>query len=223
MHFSKIGLASMAVSLSLFAGCERSDQPKNEPRPEGMADPQSQRVAPGTRTAEPATNPAAGRDRPGVTTPVAVEEKPEELELALDALEGSEIDADLTLVPLADGVIVRLEVEDAPAGRHRVVIHEKGDCSNAAAGSFGEPLMTRDRPTAAGTAEMIAAGNVGEIRPDKDGDAKLEQKLVGMKLDKGSPNSLMGRSIVIHETEKSGRTNKDFGKPLACARITRKE
>lgn len=221
MHSSKIGLVSMAVSLSLFAGCERREQPTDQPRPEGMADPQSQRVAPGTRTAEPATNPAAGREQPGVTTPATVEEKPEELELALDPLEGSKIDADLTLVPLADGVVVRVEVEDAPAGTHRVVIHEKGDCSNAKAASFGEPLMTRDRPTS-GAAEMILAGNVGEIRPDKDGKGKLEQKLTGMKLDESSPNGLMGRSIVIHEGENSGRTNQDFGKPLACARITRK-
>jgi Cu/Zn superoxide dismutase len=211
---STIGLISAAVWMLSVTGCERREQPREQTRPE-QAQPTEQQPAQPARPAEPGAAPATGQGQ-GVTAPAGVKEEMKALELELDAFEGSEIEVEAKLTPGDDGVSVMLEVDDAPPGALRAVIHEKGDCSNAAATSFGEPMMI------AGT-DVAPIGDLGAIFANKAGEGKLEKKLAGTKLDKNGPSSLIGRSIVIHQSDKSGRTSKDFGKPLACVRITRGE
>jgi Cu/Zn superoxide dismutase len=212
-----IGMLPVAVIMLLSAGCERTEAPREEARP-GQTPATEQRTGEAPiRPTPPGAAPAVG-DK-GATAPAGVKEEVEELELEVVALDKSEIEAEAKLTPAPDGVNVVLEVDDAPPGALRVVIHEKGDCSNAAAASFGEPMMTSAKAPSAG--EIKPAGDLGTIQADKDGNGKLERKLEGVKLETGDPTSLMGRSIVIHEGDKGGRTSKDFGKALACARITR--
>ncbi len=220
MRSTSIGLISVAAWMLSLSACERQEPAGEQARPE-QTRPTEQPATPGqtaARPAEPGAAPAVGTGQ-GVTEPVGAKEEEKELSLDLDALDESKIDAEVKLIPTADGVNVVVEVDDAPPGAHHVVIHEKGDCSNAAGTSFGEPMMTSAKPAATG--DMKPAGDLGTITADKDGEGKLERKLDGVKIDKGDPTSLMGRSIVIHEGDKAGRTSKDFGKPLACVRISR--
>jgi Cu/Zn superoxide dismutase len=159
----------------------------------------------GEGTPRPRQEPGVSGERAGRTDPAGVRE-PRELEIELKAAENGEIDAEVELRSVAGGVKFTVEVEDAKYGTLRIVVHEKDDCSNLPAMSMGEPLN---------------AGDVGSINLNKNGQGRLELVLPGVTLEPSAPNTLIGRSIVVHEGEKAGKTNQDYGRPLACGSIER--
>lgn len=249
-----IGLISVAALMMAVSGCEKDANQQGQARQETPASPVER---PGQAT-DKAAEPAAAQ--PGATEqkaePAAAAAKADqELELDLKTAEGSELEAEVTLTRVTEGVKVTIEVEDAKPGKLRVVMHDKSDCSNMAAMSMGEPLAmshaagttaagttpapgttaapgTQPTPgttAAPGTTPTPAAkadatkpmGDLGTLTVDADGNGKLEYVIPGMNLDAGDTMSLIGKSLVIHEGDKSGRTNKSFGKPLACGGVTR--
>jgi Cu/Zn superoxide dismutase len=253
MRAISIGLVSVAALVAVIGGCERDRPEQREAAREGTVETPR---APGAAT-ERAAQPATAPGEPGHTEPAGVRDQ-RELELELEAADKSDFEARVKLLPVAEGVKITIEVDNAKPGMLRAVLHEKEDCSNPAGMSMGEPLamthagmhpsgtttgttgtqttgteVTGTAPT--GTAGPTTGargttatgtdrpfGDLGTVSVDKDGKGRLEVVLPGVSLDPGGGMmSLVGRSIVVHEGDKAGKTNKDFGRSLACGSIKR--
>jgi Cu/Zn superoxide dismutase len=263
------GFVSAAALVAVIGGCERDRPEPGETRREGTVETRGQPGTPAAeRAGQPATAPAA--EQPGQTAPAGMREQ-RELEIELKAADDkSDFEAEVKLVPVAEGVKLAIEVENAKPGMLRVVLHEKEDCSNVAGMSMGEPLtmshagmhpsgnetgttgtdttgrgVTGTGTTGTGTTgtgtESPAAGargttgtgampksgdrpfgDLGTISVAQDGKGRLEIVVPGVSLDPGGGMmSLLGRSIVVHEGDKSGKQHKDFGRSLACGSIKR--
>jgi Cu-Zn family superoxide dismutase len=175
---------------------ERTSPPPGAPRPES---------APlGTLLAPPAD-----------TTPTDTTGKaaPRSVDVVMEAKSGAAIAGSAKLVEEKDGVRVTVEVTKAPAGKHGLHIHEKGDCSDPKAESAGAHLSLPgqkhglpagnrhdgDDPKAA-----MHAGDLGNIDIGRDGRGRLEHFVEGATLEPGRPTSLADRAIVLHEKEDVG-------------------
>ena len=103
------------------------------------------------------------------------------------------------------GVRVVVWLNQAPPGPKGVHIHEKGDCSDALAGTMGKKYHP---------------GDFGNLMVRDDGNGSLEVSTTAGNLTPGVPMSFLNRAIVVHEAEDKGtEPSGDSGKPLACAVI----
>ena len=90
-----------------------------------------------------------------------------------------------------------LEVSGASPGEHGVHIHEKGDCSAPDASSAGPHFNPTGSPHGGPTSPEHHAGDFGNFTVGADGKGvlKLDTKYASLR----GPDSIVGRSIVIHE------------------------
>jgi superoxide dismutase, Cu-Zn family len=98
------------------------------------------------------------------------------------------------------GIVLRLEVKDAPPGIHAVHIHDKGDCSSPdgkSAGDHWNPGHTEHGKWGS-PGDHNHLGDIGnlEIKPDGSGTLTLETD----KWAAGSAgvNDVVGHAIVVH-------------------------
>jgi Cu-Zn family superoxide dismutase len=100
-------------------------------------------------------------------------------------------------------------------------VHEKGDCSapdgSSAGGHFNPTQAQHGNPT--GSAHH--AGDMVNIRSDKEGVAQVDTTAAGTTLHGDSNTDIIGKAIVVHEgpddyaTQPSGNS----GKRVACGVI----
>jgi superoxide dismutase, Cu-Zn family len=148
------------------------------------------------------------------------EVKGREIEVEFKGAEGTEVEGEVKLEEMPDGVRVVIDMEKFPAGVKGAHIHETADCSDIRAKSMGEHFNPQGHEhglPAAGTKHM---GDMGNITIDQDGKGHLEFLVKGATLKEGDKTSLIGRSVVIHESKDTG-TVPSAGNPLACAPIDR--
>jgi Cu-Zn family superoxide dismutase len=114
---------------------------------------------------------------------------------------------------LALGIIQNLK-----PGKHGVHIHEKGDCSAPDAASAGAHFNPTQKHHGGPTGDERHAGDLGNIEPDASGRAQLSWR---GKLDLTGPNSIIGKSVVIHEKEDDLKTDPsgNSGARVACGEI----
>ena len=124
------------------------------------------------------------------------------------------------LEEVAGGVLVEVRLEGAPAGEKGLHIHQTADCSDIPNKSMGGHFAPENRDHGLPTAEEHHTGDLGNITVGEDGKGRLRFTVRGANLQKGDPMSLIGRSVVLHESNDKG-TGKagDAGRPVACAPI----
>lgn len=148
------------------------------------------------------------------------EVKGRELEAEFKGAEGTEVDGEVKLEEMPEGVRVVIDMEKFPAGVKGAHIHEKADCSNIPAKSMGEHFNPKGAEHGLPEADAKHMGDMGNITIDQSGKGRLEFLVKGATLKEGEPTSLIGRAVVIHESKDTG-TTPSAGKPLACAPIER--
>ena len=112
------------------------------------------------------------------------------------------------------GVMVVVDVEKAPPGKHQVRLYEHADCSNVAGESMGRPF--KDEGKVAGeTGKERREGDLGVIDVGADGKGQMAMTLEEATLTPGDKHSLAHRSVVILADREGG--HKAAGKPIACA------
>ncbi len=120
-----------------------------------------------------------------------------------------------------DGKAVRLiaVVDGLAPGPHGIHIHEYGDCTSPDAGSAGGHYNPFDAPHAGPKAEKRHVGDLGNITADKSGHARLELTDKLLKLE--GPNSIVGRSVIVHAHADDFKTQPtgDSGARVACGVI----
>lgn len=123
-----------------------------------------------------------------------------------------------------DGVQVTLNASALPPGEHGLHIHEVGKCSpsdfKSAKGHLNPEHTKHGKDNPAGK----HAGDLDNLKVEKDGTVKLETLVKGVTLKPGVANSLRqkgGTAIVIHKDKddyKSDPTGNAGGR-IACGEI----
>ena len=136
----------------------------------------------------------------------------------LESKSGSQVTGTVTFTKTDDQVEVVADIQNLKPGNHGFHIHDKGDCSAPDAASAGGHFNpTHQHHGGPNTAEHHA-GDLGNIVADASGKAHLDWK---GKLDLSGPNSIIGKSVVVHEKEDDLKTDPagNAGARIACGVI----
>lgn len=116
------------------------------------------------------------------------------------------------------GVKVIADFIGLKEGKHGFHIHEKGVCEGdgTSAGAHFNPLNKKHGAPANEDRHM---GDMGNIEADSSGRAHLEYVDTTIELD--GPNSIIGKSVILHEKEDDLHTQPsgDAGGRVACGII----
>jgi superoxide dismutase, Cu-Zn family len=130
----------------------------------------------------------------------------------------SEVKGQVTFTKTGDDVQVVADIENLKPGKHGFHIHEKGDCSAPDASSAGAHFNpTHQHHGGPSTAEHHA-GDLGNLTVDATGRVHLEWT---GKLQLNGPDSIVGKSVVVHEKEDDLKTDPagNSGTRIACGVI----
>jgi superoxide dismutase, Cu-Zn family len=137
----------------------------------------------------------------------------------LEPKSGSQVTGTVTFTSVGNEVQVVADIQNLKPGKHGFHIHDKGDCSAPDAASAGAHFNpTRQHHGGPNTAERHA-GDLGNIDADASGKAHLDWKGT---LSLSGKNSIIGKSVVVHEKEDDLKTDPagNSGARIACGVIT---
>ncbi len=158
----------------------------------------------------------AGRS---ASAPATDDAEPEVIEVAIVPKSGSNVQGRATLQERADGVLVKVELEEAPPGRHGLHFHDSADCSAPDASSAGEHFDPEGEPHGLPPREPRHAGDLGNIEVGEQG-GQLEILVPDATLARDDPMSLLDRAIVVHAKEDTGaQPSGDSGDRIGCGEI----
>jgi Cu-Zn family superoxide dismutase len=154
--------------------------------------------------------------------PVRGTEKTEKSTADLKVVSGEKLDGEVLIEKFSGGVRVTVNVKDAKPGLHGVHVHEKGDCSDIAHKSMGEHFAPFGHEHGLPGAPERHFGDLGNIAVAQDGTGVLDITIPNANLDKDDRLSLLGKALVIHQSEDKGvGKSGQSGEPIACAVITK--
>ena len=112
------------------------------------------------------------------------------------------------------------EVSGHPPGRRGFHIHEMGDCSAHDAMSAGGHFNpAKSKHGASPTTGHI--GDLGNLTFDSSGRATIDMTVEGITTNRGAPNSIVGRALMVHMQEDDLKTDPtgNAGARAACGVI----
>ncbi|HVF70897.1 MAG TPA: superoxide dismutase family protein [Chthoniobacterales bacterium] len=135
----------------------------------------------------------------------------------LESKSGSKVTGTVTFTKSGDDVQVVADIEGLTPGKHGFHIHEKGDCSAPDAASAGAHFNPAQHKHGGVTGERHD-GDLGNLVADASGKAHLDWK---GKMSLSGANSIIGKSVVVHEKEDDLKTDPsgNSGARLACGAI----
>ena len=104
---------------------------------------------------------------------------------------------EVTFTAEAGGVHVVGSFSGLVYGEHGFHIHEKGDCSAPDASSAGGHFNPGGKPHAARDAAMRHAGDLGNLKADPYGLARVD--FVDSTISLSGADSIIGKAVIIHE------------------------
>lgn len=123
--------------------------------------------------------------------------------------------------PLPDGRIrIEVDARGLAPGAHGIHIHEVGDCSAPDAASAGGHFNPSGQAHGDPASAHKHAGDLPVLVADRRGEARYVAEVAGPTLD-GGPDSILGRSLVIHADADDYRSQPagNSGKRIACGVI----
>ena len=136
----------------------------------------------------------------------------------LESKSGSQVAGLVAFMKVGDEVQVMGAIQHLTPGKHGFHIHDKGDCSAPDAASAGAHFNpTQQHHGGPMTAERHA-GDLGNIEADASGNAQVNWK---GKLSLSGKDSIIGKSVVVHEKEDDLKTDPsgNSGARVACGVI----
>lgn len=111
-------------------------------------------------------------------------------------------------------VQVRVQLQQAPPGKHAVFVHDSGDCAGARAENTGA-VFNPTRAPAGGP------GRIGDIEVGADGNGELEAQSELLTVQAG-PLSVLFRALVIHAqpAEQIAEESSARATRIGCGAIT---
>jgi Cu-Zn family superoxide dismutase len=136
----------------------------------------------------------------------------------LESKSGSQVTGTVTFTKVGDEVQVVADIQNLKPGKHGFHIHEKGDCSAADAASAGAHFNPTQKHHGGPTMPDHHSGDLGNLEADASGKGHLDWK---GKLGLSGTDSIIGKSIVVHEKEDDLKTDPsgNSGARIACGVI----
>jgi Cu-Zn family superoxide dismutase len=146
-------------------------------------------------------------------------QEPTKLVAKLNPSSGSQVTGTVTFTAAAKGAHVVIDMTDLTPGKHGLHIHEKGDCSAADAASAGAHFNPTHSHHGGPTSAERHAGDFGNVEADASGKVHVELKEKGLKLS--GADSIVGKSVIVHEKEDDLKTDPsgNSGARVACGVI----
>ena len=142
-------------------------------------------------------------------------------EAKLESRSNSVTSGTVTLRERGDAVVAHVQVRGlAPNSEHGFHVHEKGDCSAPDAMSAGPHFNPGGQPHGRPGGDAHHAGDLPNLKADASGNVDVEKTLTGLTLAPG-PNSIVGRSLVVHRDPDDFATQPagNSGPRIACGVI----
>ena len=157
---------------------------------------------------------------PAVVRP---EEPPGAVSTAIAVLEptkGNKAHGAVTFTRAGGKLSVVADVSGLSPGEHGFHVHEFGDCSAADASSAGGHFNPKGMPHAGPAEAARHAGDLGNVKADAQGKARLETTTDALSLAPGDTLAL-GRSVIVHEKADDLHTQPtgNAGNRVACGVI----
>jgi Cu-Zn family superoxide dismutase len=136
----------------------------------------------------------------------------------LEPKSASQATGTVTFTKVGDEIQVVADIQNLKPGKHGFHIHEKGDCSAADAASAGAHFNPTQKHHGGPMTSDHHSGDLGNIEADASGKAHLDWK---GKLSLSGTDSIIGKSIVVHEKEDDLKTDPsgNSGARIACGVI----
>lgn len=136
----------------------------------------------------------------------------------LESKSGSEVTGTVMFTKVGDEVQVVADITGLKPGKHGFHIHENGDCSAPDAASAGAHFNPTHHKHGGTTTADRHEGDLGNIEADSSGKAHLSWK---GKISLNGSDSIIGKSIVVHEKEDDLKTDPsgNSGARQACGVI----
>ena len=136
----------------------------------------------------------------------------------LESKSGSQVTGTVTFTKVGDDVQVVADITGLKPGKHGFHIHEKGDCSAPDAASAGAHFNPMQHKHGGTTGAERHEGDLGNIETDASGKTHLDWK---GKLSLTGANSIIGKSVVVHDKEDDLKTDPsgNSGARVACGAI----
>lgn len=137
----------------------------------------------------------------------------------LHPTQGNNVRGVVTFTRLVNRVRVVADIEGLTPGQHGFHIHEFGDCSAPDATSAGGHFNPGGAPHAGPEMRERHVGDLGNITADASGKAHLDVVLSLITFH--GPNSILGRSVIVHAKADDLKTQPtgDAGGRVACGVI----
>ncbi len=136
----------------------------------------------------------------------------------LELKSGSKVTGTVTFTKVGDEIQVVADIQNLTPGKHGFHIHEKGDCSAPDAASAGPHFNPTMKHHGGPDTVDHHSGDLGNITADASGKAHLDWK---GKLSLTGKDSIIGKSVVVHEKEDDLKTDPsgNSGSRIACGAI----
>jgi superoxide dismutase, Cu-Zn family len=140
----------------------------------------------------------------------------------LESKSNSKVTGTVTFAKVGDEVQVVADIQNLTPGKHGFHIHDKGDCSAPDAASAGPHFNPTQKHHGGPDTADHHSGDLGNITADASGKAHLDWK---GKLSLTGTNSIVGKSVVVHEKEDDLKTDPsgNSGARIACGAIVAAE
>ena len=143
----------------------------------------------------------------------------------LQPTKGNKVWGTVTFTQKGSKVLVVANVNGLKPGLHGFHVHEKGDCSAADGMSAGGHFNPAGKPHGAPDSAERHGGDLGNLTPDKSGNATLSIEVDGITLDQ-TANSIIGKGVIVHANPDDLKSQPagNAGHRLACGviRLTEK-
>lgn len=137
----------------------------------------------------------------------------------LEPKDDSGVEGTVTFTSEQGGVRVIADVYHLTPGKHGFHVHEKGDCSAHDASSAGGHFNPFGKKHGGPGNPDRHAGDMGNLEADASGHAHYDRVDDLLELD--GPNTIVGRSVVVHadEDDLTSQPTGNSGARIACGVI----
>lgn len=141
----------------------------------------------------------------------------------LNPKSGSEVIGAVTFTEVEGGVRIIADVGGLKSGLHGFHIHEKGDCSAMDASSAGGHFNPTSKKHGGPDSVDRHVGDLGNLDANQNGLAHYDR--VDTVITLNGPQSIIGKSIVVHADEDDLKTDPsgNSGARIACGEIVESE
>jgi len=148
-----------------------------------------------TATSEATAEKKAEKDAAGHAH-AAESSKPTLAVAVVRGLGDHKVSGKVTFTQKADGVEIVAELTGLQPGEHGFHVHEFGDCSMADGKCAGGHFNPTGMPHAGPDSPKRHVGDLGNIKADSTG--KASYKRLDTMIALSGPNSVIGRSVIVH-------------------------